>query len=210
METDLGGQFKSVFSRLRMQGFLLLSDPKLPSVCSLIAGQALKTSWWSHPMAQAIFKVNGKLEDHPDVLVTKLISGKVTFVHRKLWAHILVIGSARESWQMKHLSAEAGKLLKTLDKRGCLRSDKMDWPKSAATKPAAAVSELEKKLLINAEQIHTETGAHAKQLESWAYWAKRREFKSEVSSVATAKQDIEDRLSEMIEEFGATAQLPWT
>ena len=96
-----------VMDRLKQDGFLLESDQKLPSVCTLITGEPLKSSWWSHPKAQVIFQVNELLEDHPDVMITKLVSGKVTFIHRKLWPEILAIGAAREPWQVEGLSPSA-------------------------------------------------------------------------------------------------------
>src|SRR6267142_3049099 len=110
--------FNRIFSKISSLGFLLESDPKLPSVCTLITGAPLHGSWWSHPLAQTIFQVNEKLEDHPDVLITKLISGKVTFVHRNLWPEVVAIGTSKEPWQMKGLSASAKTLLKTVEESG--------------------------------------------------------------------------------------------
>ncbi|HKO95806.1 MAG TPA: hypothetical protein VJU86_02360 [Pyrinomonadaceae bacterium] len=197
--------FKEVFVQLRGDGFLLESDPKLPSVCSLIAGEPMRGSWWSHPMAQTIFQVNEKLEDHPDVLITKLVSGKVTFVHRMLWSEIVAIGVAREDWQMSGLPAAARKLLTTVEDAGSLRTDNL--PKKS--KPGELARELERKLLIHAEQVHTEGGAHAKFLETWDRWSERKQFIKADISAHQAKLTIEERLRELNEEFAGTARLPW-
>jgi len=203
VKMDATRHFDAVFTQLKTLGFLLLSDPKLPSVCSVITGGPLRTSWWSHPLAQTIFQISGQLEDHPDVTVTKLISGKITYVHRIFWSHIYIIGTSRERWQIEPLSANARVLLKKVDKQGSLRTDKIG---SSAKGPAA---ELEKRLLVNSAQVHTETGAHAKFLESWKHWSERKEFKSDTISSGFAKETFEQHLSRLNREFSAQANLPW-
>lgn len=208
----LENHFKRVFSKILKFGFLLESDPKLPSVCTLITGAALRGSWWSHPLAQTIFQVNQKLEDHPDVLLTKLVSGKVTFVHRDLWSEVLAIGTAQEAWQMKGLSTSAYALLKTVEETGALRSDKIGLLGSKTTtkhKPGDAARELERKLLIHAEQIHTASGAHAKLLETWAHWSERVGFKSATILTEEAKRKLAKRLLKLNQQFEASAKLPW-
>ena len=191
---------------------MLESDPKLPSVCTLITGAALRGSWWSHPLAQTIFQVNQKLEDHPDVLLTKLVSGKVTFVHRVLWSEVLAIGIAHEPWQVKGLSASAKALLKTVEETGALRTDNIGLPPSkttSKTKPGDTARELERKLLIHTEQMHTTSGAHAKLLETWEHWCGRVGFKSETLPAEQAKNDLAKRLQKLNRQFGASAKLPW-
>lgn len=188
---------------------MLESDPFLPSVCSLITGQPLRGSWWSHPQAQTIFQVNELLDDHEDVLLTKLVSGKVTFVHRKLWADLFAIGSARAQWQLSGLSVAARNLLGAVDANDIIRTDQLSWPDSSKTKPGDAARELEKKLLVVASQVHTEFGAHAKSLETWEYWLRRS--RSEASSVTSdaAMKNLEKRLTKMNQQFGGKATLPW-
>ena len=188
------------------------SDPKLPSVCTLITGAPLKGSWWSHPLAQTIFQVNEKLEDHPDVLMTKLVSGKVTFVHRALWPAIIAIGTSQETWQMEGLSASAQTLLKLVQAKGTLQTDQIVLAKSEAArkiKPGDVARELERKVLIHADQIHTASGAHAKVLETWEHWSKRTGFAQPSIPIDRAKADLEKRLRKLNEEFNGTARLPW-
>jgi hypothetical protein len=209
--------FRHVLSQLKKFGLLLESDPRLPSVSTLITGAPLHSSWWSHPLAQTIFHVNGQLDDHPDVLVTKLIAGKVTFVHRKLWSEILAIGTARERWQTAALSASAHALLEMIEATGCLRTDKLtdefSWPGSTKgpmkLKPGDAARELERKLLVHAAQFHTDSGAHAKLLETWEHWVRRIGFTAASISLDEAKKKMEARLWKLNEQFEATARLPW-
>lgn len=215
MTTASADHFKRVFTNILEFGVLLESDPTLPSVCTLITGAPLRGSWWSHPLAQTIFQVNEKLQDHQDVLITKLISAKVTFVHRDLWPEILAIGTAREPWQMQGLSISAQALLKTLEETGVLRTDQVGWAKSlsqstAKSKPGDAARDLERKLLIHAEQIHTASGAHAKLLETWEQWSTRTGFAAPAIQTDQAKKNLEERLRKLNDEFGATARLPWS
>ena len=209
MGTNIEARFKIVFAQLERDGFLLESDPKLPSVCTLITGGPLRGSWWSHPMGQIIFAVNERLEDHPDVLITKLVSGKVTFVHRKLWGEVVAVGSAREKWQMKSLSSLAASLLAKIDEAGALSTDGLKPPGSGKAKIGDATRELERKLLISAAQIHTASGAHAKVLETWAQWATRVQFSAQPIPAGEAMNTLEKRMSKLNRDFGGSGKLPW-
>ncbi|MCA1575344.1 MAG: hypothetical protein LC770_12575 [Acidobacteria bacterium] len=201
--------FKTALQTLRRLGLLLETDARLPSVACLIAGEPISGSWWSHAFAQKIFTTLGQFADHRDVMFTKLISGKVTLVHRKLWPEITAIGTARAPWQMKGLSKSARNLFEMIDEHGSLRTDQLVWPESATAKPGEAARELEAKLLIHAGQFHTETGAHAKLLESWEAWAKRVGFKVKRISTDEAKKKMEERVRKLNEQFEAKARLPW-
>jgi hypothetical protein len=203
------GDFRTALQTLKRLGLLLETDVRLPSVASLIAGEPISGSWWSHAFAQMIFATLGQLEDHPDVMFTKLISGKVTLVHRKLWPEIFAIGTAREPWQIKDLSKSALSLLKMIDEKGSLRTDQLAWPKSATKKPGEAARELEKKLLVLASEFHTESGAHAKLMETWKTWAQRVGFSVGTMQLEKAMQKMEERVAKLNRQFEASGRLPW-
>ena len=57
----------------------------LPNVAELIAGEPIKGSWWGHPQGHAIFDELQVLDASPDVVRLRLVRGKVTIVHRRLW-----------------------------------------------------------------------------------------------------------------------------
>jgi hypothetical protein len=195
------------FERL---GLLLVSDPKFPSVISTVAGGPIKGSWWAPPWGEIIFVHANALGDHPDALLTKMISGKITFVHRRLWPAIFAIGRARQPWQLKNLSPLAFSVLKKLDDAGTLQTDWMiavgGYESKALTK---ATNELERRFLVYAEQVHTDKGKHAKKLENWSHWAKRVGFKPGKIDVDKAKQEIEKIVDELNKKFGARGKLPW-
>lgn len=201
-------QFDKCFRQLEKLGLLLVSDSTFPNVYAIIAGEGRKGSWWSNDQAHTIFAVNEMLEDHPDVMLLKLIAGKVTFVHRELWGQIYSIGVAREEWQMKKLSPEAKSLLEGLDSAGTLQVSKLG--KAFGPKPAETAKELEQRMLVQAAQVHTESGAHSKILKTWDTWAKDLGFRVRAQSASTAQKFIEKRVEQITRDYGrAKARLPW-
>ena len=57
----------------------------LPNVAAMVAGEPIRGSWWAHPAGHAIFAALNSLADSPDVVRTRLVNGKVTLIHRRLW-----------------------------------------------------------------------------------------------------------------------------
>ena len=57
----------------------------IPNVAELIAGEPIAGSWWAHPASHAIFDAINELADSPDVVRLRLVNGKVTLVHRRVW-----------------------------------------------------------------------------------------------------------------------------
>lgn len=96
---------------LEESGLLMLSDPRFPSVAGMVTGGPVAGSWWSHPASHTIFAVSAALAHDPAVLTCKLLSGRVTYVHRRLWSPLMAAVTAREEWQTAGLSAAASTLL---------------------------------------------------------------------------------------------------
>ena len=189
----------SVLTQQKEHGLLLQTDANLPNVCVLITGAPVRGSWWAHSRSHEIFRVNCELAAHPDVLVSKLISGKITYIHRALWPAVIAIGHARESWQTAHLSHDAHNLLAEVDRKP-IRTDRR------VSKPA---SELETNLLVYSEQFHTETGAHARSLESWEHWSSRTGYMGEQITLASAKLTLEEVVASLNRKFKGHGRLPW-
>ena len=57
----------------------------VPSLAEAVAGAPIKGSWWAHAKGHAIFAALEVVSDSDDVRCFKLVDGKVTFVHRRLW-----------------------------------------------------------------------------------------------------------------------------
>jgi hypothetical protein len=202
--------FRKCFDELKRFGLLLLSDPRLPCITTFVVGKPIRNSWWGHPKGHDIFRVVSRIADHPDVAVTKLIGGKVTFVHRKLWPALLAIGMSGEPWQMNGLSRKARDLLQIVDREGEVRTDRLPaTSKQVNAGWREAIRELEQRLLIYAEEFHSETGAHHKRLESWNHWAGRAGFKPALVTAKVAKQRITKLTQKIAGVGGVSAKLPW-
>ena len=130
-----------------------------------VAGEPVRGSWWAHRAGKQIFAAASALDDDPDVITTKLVAGRVTFVHRTRWPELFAEVDQRRRAGLAGLSAPARKLLALVEARGELR---MDDPAAAALRKHRA--ELEKALLVHARQVHSETGNHIAVLESWDHF----------------------------------------
>jgi len=60
-----------------------------PSLAEAIAGEPIRGSWWGHKKGRAIFRATRTVRDCDEVLVCRLVDGKITYVHRRLWPAIV-------------------------------------------------------------------------------------------------------------------------
>jgi hypothetical protein len=75
---------------LAERGMLLESARgPIPNVAELIAGETISGSWWAHPASHAIFAAINAVADSPDVVRLRLVNGKVTLVHRRVWPSLV-------------------------------------------------------------------------------------------------------------------------
>ncbi len=63
----------------------------VPSLAEAIAGGPIRGSWWGHPKGREIFRASATIGESPDVLVCRLVDGKVTYVHRRLWPALVAL-----------------------------------------------------------------------------------------------------------------------
>ena len=78
----------------------------LPNVAELIAGEPIKGSWWGHPQGHAIFNELQFLDESPVVVRLRLVGGKVTLVHRRLWPALVRVAGNFASQQLAALHEE--------------------------------------------------------------------------------------------------------
>ena len=183
-----------ILTALADKGLLLKQDKTLPNVVGILTGESLRTSWWNHPRAHLIFAVLSELADHPDVLFTKLLHRKDTLIHRSLWPAVLAVASARDQWQVQGLSGEARRLLQRLGRGG-----------SPVRAVGAPVKELETRLLVTTQEIHTDSGRHEMALESWQAWSRRVDCRA-MRSVPRGRKALEEATVKL----GAPLKaLPW-
>jgi hypothetical protein len=65
----------------------------VPSLAEAIAGGPIRGSWWAHPRARYLYRVFESVRGSRQVLVCRLVGGKVTFVHRRLWPALVRLAS---------------------------------------------------------------------------------------------------------------------
>jgi hypothetical protein len=71
---------------VRQHGVVLVSAKgAIPRLTEAIAGEPIKGSWWAHPKSHHIFAILQAVTDSEDILVCRLVDGKITLVHRRLW-----------------------------------------------------------------------------------------------------------------------------
>ncbi len=148
------------------RGLLFLSDPKRPNAIQVLTGQFPRGSWWSHPRANDIYDILQSVEHHADLLLAKLLAGKVTLIHRALWPALLTVATAREPWQTEGLSAVGRQWLASFDEAQAT---------GAAVPPVSrtVAKEMELRLLVFADSVHTPSGRHETRVDSWSAWAAR-------------------------------------
>jgi len=57
----------------------------VPSLAEAVVGGPIRGSWWGHPKGHEIFRLADSISESDEVLVCRLVEGKVTYVHRRLW-----------------------------------------------------------------------------------------------------------------------------
>jgi hypothetical protein len=64
-----------------------------PNLAESIVGGPIRGSWWGHPKGKEIFRATKAICESPNVLVCKLVEGKITYVHRRLWPALVKLAS---------------------------------------------------------------------------------------------------------------------
>lgn len=207
MTDDLSQLFARVFLELEKNGLLLVSGTEITDIRRLVSKSPPSGSWWNDPKANSIFAIGELLEDHPDVVVAKIVAKKVTFIHRRLWSELFAVATSRADWQMKGLSSTARKVLIRLDKEQT--ADSTTLTKAGVTKPSNVTRELEYHLLIHSAQVHTSSGKHAKVLQSWTSWADSISFMPRTIEATAAADSFEKCVSQINPTARLERLLPW-
>ena len=92
---------------VREHGVVLASAKgPAPRLAELIAGESIKGSWWAHPKGHKIFAIFQQIDKSPDILVCRLVNGKVTFVHRRLWPALVRVAHRFQANQLAQVHQE--------------------------------------------------------------------------------------------------------
>jgi hypothetical protein len=164
---DVQRAVRRVRTVLDREGLLLSHDPEVLSATSLIAGEGIRGTWWSHPKGGLIYDTLNAIDE--DVASAKLVLKKTTLVHSKLLPSLFVAGTSGARWQTDKLKDDAKWLLQQVSAKKSLRSDRLELP-PGSRKMGAVVTDLEQRLLVCTRSEHTEGGHHARFVETWAIW----------------------------------------
>jgi hypothetical protein len=82
--------FEEALAFVRKHGVALAAGKgPVPNVVEAIVKGPVKGSWWAHPRGKEIFAILRDLSASQEILVCRLVGGKVTYVHRRLWPAIV-------------------------------------------------------------------------------------------------------------------------
>lgn len=111
----------------------------VPSLAETIAGGRIRGSWWAHSKGHEIFAATQAVGESDDVLVCKLIDGRVTYVHRRLWPALVKLapqfrkGPLARIWN-EHLPNGSHRMR---------RSEFPEWVPKDVLAAASAISEMQ-------------------------------------------------------------------
>lgn len=115
----------------------------VPSLAEAIAGGPIRGSWWAHPKGDEIYRVADAISESEDVLVCKLVDGKVSYVHRRLWPALVKLAD-------RFSSERLAKIWDEHTEGGAHRSKSLPFPKWV---PTAVMDEAERLSEEAAEQL---------------------------------------------------------
>jgi hypothetical protein len=72
----------------------------VPRLAETVAGGPIRGSWWGHPKAGQIHAAAQAICESPDVLVCKMVEGKITYVHRRLWPALVKLADRFDGDQL--------------------------------------------------------------------------------------------------------------
>ena len=92
---------------VRRHGVVLASAKgTAPRLTEAIAGESITGSWWAHPKSHHIFSILGAVTDSDQVLVCRLVGGKITLVHRRLWPSLVRLAKCFTPEQLAQVREE--------------------------------------------------------------------------------------------------------
>jgi len=188
-----------VLAELEHRGLLLQAGNEYTSLANLVVGAPIRGSWWAHPQSNLIYWVCQDLDAHPRVATARLIAGKVTHLWESVWADVAGVALARDAWQWRDVAAPARALVERVD-TAPLRTDQLDW--TGPGKLGEVCRSLEQRLLVKADEVHTDSGRHAKVLSSWRTWWEAH-ASGPLPTPESARERLEARLGD------AARWLPW-
>jgi len=77
-----------------------------PNLAEAVAGERIHGSWWGHKKGRAIFQATRTVRDCDQVLVCRLLGGKITYIHRRLWPAMVRLANSLDKKTLAALREE--------------------------------------------------------------------------------------------------------
>jgi hypothetical protein len=110
---------KEAVAFVESRGIMLESGHgPVPNLAEAIAGERIGGSWWRHPKGRSIFAATRAVRESPDVLVCRLLGGKVTYIHRRLWPAVVRLAAKLDKDSLaavreEHTASGSHRIVKT-------------------------------------------------------------------------------------------------
>lgn len=133
--------------RVRQHGLVLESAKgPLPRLVELIAEEPVRGSWWSHPGSHHIFVVLNGLRERDDILVFRLVRGKLTYAHRRVWPALVALAGQID----QHRLAAIQEIHSPHGHHETIETPFPDWVPAEVTETALTLSEAQARQLVEA------------------------------------------------------------
>jgi hypothetical protein len=103
---------------------------RVPSLAEAVAGAPIRGTWWSHPKGKAIFAATRAVREAPDVLVCRVVDGKISFAHERVWPALVKLAA---EFPRKDLA----RIRETHTESGAHRVENVAFPKWVPAKTSA-------------------------------------------------------------------------
>ena len=77
-----------------------------PNLAEAVAGERIRGNWWGHTKGRAIFTATRLVRDSDQILVCRMVDGKITYVHRRLWPAIVRLADSLQKNMISALREE--------------------------------------------------------------------------------------------------------
>jgi hypothetical protein len=125
-------------SFVRQHGVVLASAKgPVANLAEAVVGEPIRGSWWAHKSSHAIFAIFQAVENAPDILVCRVVEGKITFVHRRLWPSLIRLSNRFPAEHLAQIHQEHSKAGRHLNRTLAFP----DWAAPDILAEAARLSE---------------------------------------------------------------------
>ena len=108
-------------------------------------GERIRGNWWSHAKGRKIFALTRLVRNSPDVLVCRLVDGKITYVHRRVWPSLVRLAGELRRDRL----AEIREVHTPLGKHVVRVRSFPDWVSAPVQRAAARLTDVEARVELS-------------------------------------------------------------